>query len=47
MVEWLMQHGARVMMDHLGGTPLHDAAQHGHIQASPTLTINQLSALRL
>ena len=32
VVGWLLENGGRVTMDHLGGTPLHDAAQHGQIQ---------------
>ena len=29
MLEWLIRHGAKVEKDDLGGTPLHDAAEHG------------------
>ena len=29
VLEWLIRHGAKVERDDLGGTPLHDAAEHG------------------
>lgn len=34
MLEWLLSHGASIEQDDLGGTPLHDAAEHGQIQVS-------------
>lgn len=32
VVDWLLTHGAGIVTDNLGGTPLHDAAEHGHLQ---------------
>lgn len=32
MLQWLVKHGAKVEKDELGGTPLHDAAEHGQIE---------------
>lgn len=29
VLQWLIRHGAKVEKDDLGGTPLHDAAEHG------------------
>ena len=32
-MEWLLHHGAKVSdMDNLGGTPVHDAAEQGHVR---------------
>lgn len=33
MLQWLIRHGAKVEKDDLGGTPLHDAAEHGQLEA--------------
>lgn len=32
VLRWLLTHGARVETDDLGGTPLHDAAEHGQLE---------------
>ena len=32
MLQWLIAHGAKVEKDDLGGTPLHDAAEHGQLE---------------
>ena len=32
MLRWLLTHGAKVETDDLGGTPLHDAAEHGQLE---------------
>lgn len=29
VLQWLIRHGAKAEKDDLGGTPLHDAAEHG------------------
>ena len=31
MLKWLLSHGAVIEKDDLGGTPLHDAAEHGQL----------------
>lgn len=31
ILHWLLSHGGSVETDDLGGTPLHDAAEHGQI----------------
>ena len=44
VLEWLIRHGAKVEKDDLGGTPLHDAAEHGQKQVHEILfMINVLS----
>lgn len=32
VLRWLLSHGAKVETDDLGGTPLHDAAEHGQME---------------
>ena len=32
VLRWLLTHGAKVDTDDLGGTPLHDAAEHGQLE---------------
>ena len=32
MMKWLLGNGAIIDKDDLGGTPLHDAAEHGSIE---------------
>ncbi len=32
MMGWLLANGADVLQDNLGGTPLHDAAEHGRLE---------------
>lgn len=32
VLKWLISHGARIEKDDLGGTPLHDAAEHGQLE---------------
>lgn len=32
VITWLLDNGALVLSDALGGTPLHDAAEHGQLQ---------------
>lgn len=32
MMKWLLGNGATIDKDDLGGTPLHDAAEHGSIE---------------
>ena len=32
IIEWLLQQGQTVIRDDLGGTPLHDAAEHGQFE---------------
>ena len=32
LLRWLLTHGATVDTDDLGGTPLHDAAEHGQME---------------
>lgn len=46
VLRWLLTHGARVETDDLGGTPLHDAAEHGQLEVcvennacSPSATV--------
>ncbi len=34
VLRWLLSHGAKVETDDLGGTPLHDAAEHGQLEVS-------------
>ena len=34
LLRWLLTHGAIVDTDDLGGTPLHDAAEHGQMEVS-------------
>ena len=38
-MDWLLENGAKVMVDNLGGSPLHDAAEHGrlHVRSTPEL----------
>ncbi len=31
VLQWLLYHGCYVKTDDLGGTPLHDAAEHGQL----------------
>jgi len=33
-LKWLLSHGAKIEKDDLGGTPLHDAAEHGQLEVS-------------
>ena len=32
ILRWLLSHGGKVETDDLGGTPLHDAAEHGQLE---------------
>ena len=32
ILEWLLENGAQIILDNLGGSPLHDAAEHGRLQ---------------
>ena len=32
VVDWLLGHGATPLLDNLGGSPLHDAAEHGRLE---------------
>ena len=32
MLKWLLSNGGKVERDDLGGTPLHDAAEHGQLE---------------
>ena len=32
MLRWLLTHNGGIVKDDLGGTPLHDAAEHGQIE---------------
>ena len=34
VLDWLLENGAKLMVDNLGGSPLHDAAEHGRLHAS-------------
>ena len=34
VLEWLLENGAKIMTDNLGGSPLHDAAEHGRLHVS-------------
>ena len=34
VLRWLLSHGGSVETDDLGGTPLHDAAEHGQLEVS-------------
>jgi len=34
VLKWLLSHGAKIEKDDLGGTPLHDAAEHGQLEVS-------------
>lgn len=34
VLKWLIAHGAKVERDDLGGTALHDAAEHGQLEVS-------------
>ena len=31
VLDWLLENGAKLMVDNLGGSPLHDAAEHGRL----------------
>ena len=37
VLEWLLNNGARISLDNLGGSPLHDAAENGNIQVRSML----------
>lgn len=32
VLKWLLSHGANIEEDDLGGTALHDAAEHGQLE---------------
>ena len=32
VLKWLLSHGGKIEQDDLGGTPLHDAAEHGQLE---------------
>ena len=34
VLDWLLENGAKLMVDNLGGSPLHDAAEHGRLHVS-------------
>lgn len=34
MTEWLLQNGAKITADFVGGTPLHTAAHYGYVDVS-------------
>ena len=34
IIQWLISHNCTTQKDDLGGTPLHDAAEHGQLQVS-------------
>ena len=36
VVEWMLLHGASITQDNLGGSPLHDAAEHGQVKVRYT-----------
>lgn len=35
ILQWLLSHGCGTKTDDLGGTPLHDAAEHGQLEVCP------------
>ena len=39
ILRWLFTHGGKVETDDLGGTPLHDAAEHGQLEVSTISTL--------
>lgn len=43
VLRWLLTHGARVETDDLGGTPLHDAAEHGQLEVCVENNVCSLS----
>ena len=42
MLKWLLGHGAKIEKDDLGGTPLHDAAEHGELEVCKIIVCSQL-----
>lgn len=32
VLQWLLSHGCSIERDDLGGTPIHDAAEHGQLE---------------
>ncbi len=40
ILRWLFTHGGKVETDDLGGTPLHDAAEHGQLEVSTISTLS-------
>lgn len=48
MLKWLLSHGAKIQKDDLGGTPLHDAAEHGELEVSKIIwcqLVNHVSTI--
>ena len=41
VLKWLLSHGARIEQDDLGGTPLHDAAEHGQLEVCKSVRYRQ------
>lgn len=37
ILQWLFSHGCSTVTDDLGGTPLHDSAEHGQLEVVTTI----------
>lgn len=46
VLEWLLTHNASMEQDDLGGTPLHDAAEHGQLEVSIMHDHDTINALK-
>lgn len=45
VLSWLLLHGGEIVIDHWGGTPLHDAAENGELEVGEVINNNQISFL--
>jgi len=42
IIEWVLSQGCGALCDDLGGTPLHDAAEHGQLEVTISIMNEQL-----
>lgn len=40
VLSWLLLHGGEIVIDHWGGTPLHDAAENGELEVGEVINNN-------